>query len=137
MNIKITKQLLKNYARYKKEIPLLRSELAEMNYTEAGLGSSVVFDYSTGYPRPQAVVGFDTNLYERKKKILENKCEKVAVVEKWIENIEDIQTRAVFRMRYIQQKSWVQIAEKIGYAGKEDYVRIRIRDDYLKKIEIL
>lgn len=137
MNIKITKQLLNNYSRYKKEISFLKAEIEEMNYSESGLGSSVIFDYSTGYPRPQAVVGFDSEQYEKRKKVLENKCEKVAVVEKWIEDIEDIQTRTVFRLRYIQQKSWIQIAKEIGYSGKEDYVRIRIRDNYLKKVGIL
>lgn len=137
MDIKITKQLLNNYSRYKKEISFLKAEIEEMNYSESGLGSSVIFDYSTGYPRPQAVVGFDSEQYEKRKKVLENKCEKVAVVEKWIEDIEDIQTRTVFRLRYIQQKSWIQIAKEIGYSGKEDYVRIRIRDNYLKKVGIL
>lgn len=137
MNIKITKQLLNNYSRYKKEISFLKAEIEEMNYSESGLGSSVIFDYSTGYPRPQAVVGFDSEQYEKRKKVLENKCEKVAVVEKWIEDIEDIQTRTVFRLRYIQQKSWIQIAKEIGYSGKEDYVRICIRDNYLKKVGIL
>lgn len=34
--------------------------------------------------------------------------------ENWINSIEDITTRAVFRMRFLQDKSWQQIAFKIG-----------------------
>lgn len=137
MHIKVTKKMLDNYSKYKKEIPLLRAELENMNHSESSIGSSVIFDYSTGYPRPQAIVGFDITLYDRRRKILEDKCQKVAGIEEWIENIEDIQVRTVFKMRYVQQKSWVQIANEIGYSGKEDYVRIRIRDEYLKKGGIL
>lgn len=137
MGIKITKKLLDDYSRYKREIPLLERELSEMNTTEAGLGSSTIFDYTTGYPRPQAVVGFDYALYERRRTVLINKKAKVAAVEEWIENIENIQTRTVFKMRYIQQKSWIKIAKEIGYNNNADYPRMYIRDKYLKENDIL
>lgn len=117
MGIKITKKVLNDYVRYKREIPLLEKELHEMNTSEAGLGSSTIFDYSTGYPRPQAVVGFDWELYQRRQTVLANKKARTAAVEQWIEEIEDIQTRTVFKMRYMQQKSWTWIAKNIGYSG--------------------
>lgn len=132
MGIKITKKLLKDYSRYKREIPLLEMELSEMQTSDSGLGSSTINDYSTGYPIPQAVVGFDYALYKRRKTILTNKKAKVAAVEKWIENIEDAQTRAVFRMRYIYNMTWTKIANKMGYRGNIDYPRLYIRDRYLK-----
>lgn len=137
MGIKITKKLLNDYSRYKREIPLLERELSEMNTSEAGFGSSVILDYSTGYPRPQGVVGFDHALYKRRRIILENKKAKVAAVEEWIEKIENIQTRTVFRMRYIQGKSWIKIAKETGYASNTDYPRLYIRDKYLKENGIL
>ena len=137
MGIKITKKLLNDYSRYKREIPLLERELSEMNTTEAGLGSSTIFDYTTGYPRPQAVVGFDHELFERRKTVLKNKRAKVAAVEEWIEKIECIQTRTVFKMRYIQGKTWVKIAKEIGYSNNTDYPRLYIRDKYLKENGIL
>ena len=135
--VKITKKLLNDYARIKKEIPLLELELSEMHTSESGIGSSVIINYSDGFPKPEGVVGFNWELYEKRKKILENKRSKVAVVEEWIENIDDVQIRTVFKMRYIQNKSWTKVARTIGYSGKEDYVRIRIRDDYLKKCGII
>lgn len=136
IEVKITGNLLKNYQKYKREIPILRVELDELLTTDAGLGSSVILDYQRGYPRPQGVVGFDRKLYKRRKDVLEHRKAQVKAVEQWIEDIEDGQIRCVFRMRYINGMSWVKIAEKTGYGGREDYVRRVIRDGYLKKCKI-
>lgn len=136
IEVKITGNLLRNYQKYKREIPFLRAELDEMLTTDAGLGSSVILDYQRGYPRPQSVVGFDFDLYEHRKEVLERRKAQVKAVEQWIESIEDGQIRCVFRMRYINGMSWVRIAEKTGYGGREDYVRVVLRDRYLKKCGI-
>lgn len=77
----------------KREIPVLSMELAEMEQGEAGLGNSTIFDYSTGFARPQSVVGFDQERYDRRKRTYEHKKEQAAAVERWIQNIEDGQTR--------------------------------------------
>ena len=132
MGIKITKKLLQDYDKIKREIPLLRVEINEMQHTDAGIGSSTVFDYREGFPRPQAVVGFDREKYERRKKRLKEKEQQVAAVEEWIESIEDDRARLVFEMFYIKRLSWTRIAKRIGYAGNADYVRLHIRDKYLK-----
>ncbi|MBD5550464.1 MAG: hypothetical protein HDQ96_04710 [Lachnospiraceae bacterium] len=136
IEIKITKNLLNNYLKYKREIPFLQSELDEMEVSDSGLGNSVILDYRKGYPQPQSVVGFDWKRYEDRKSVLERRKAQVEAVEHWIECIEDGQTRCVFRMRYITGMSWVKIAEKTGYGSKEDYVRVVIRDQYLKKCGI-
>lgn len=136
MKIKITKNLLDSYKKYRREITFLEAELEEMLTTDAGLGSSTILDYQKGYPRPQSVVGFDFDLYEHRKGVLEHRKEQVKAVEQWIKGIEDGQIRCVFRMRYINGMSWVKIAEKTGYGGREDYVRRHIRDKYLEKCKI-
>lgn len=136
IEIKITKKLLKNYLKYKREIPFLEAELDEMEVSDSGLGNSVILDYRKGYPQPQSVVGFDWERYEDRKRILESRKAQVKAVEQWIEHIEDGQTRCVFRMRYINGMSWVKIAEKTGYGGKDDYVRRHIRDKYLEICKI-
>lgn len=136
IEVKVTRKLLRDYQKYKREIPFLKAELEEMLITDAGLGSSVILDYQTGYPRPQSVVGFDRVLYEHRKGVFEHRKEQVKAVEQWINAIEDGQIRCVFRMRYINGMSWVKIAEKTGYGGREDYVRLHIRDKYLKKCKI-
>lgn len=135
--MKMTKKLLDNYQKLKREIPFLQTELEEMMFSpDAGMGNSTVFDYQTGYPRAQSVVGFDWPLYEYRKKVLENKKSQVKAVDDWINSIEDAQTRCVFRMRYIDGMNWVKIAAKAGYAGNPDYPRIVIRDRYLAKQKI-
>ena len=134
--MKVTKKMLDNYQKYKKEITFLKAELSEMSSTDAGLGSSTVFDYRSGYPKPQSVIGFDQERYDRRKSTLEERTETVHAVNIWIEEIPDAQTRAVFRMRYIEGKSWEKIAKKMGYHGNPDYPRKVIRDRYLKKIKM-
>lgn len=136
MEIKITKKLLNDYQKYKREIPFLEAELDEMWTTDAGIGNSTIFDYRSGYPKPQSVVGFDRSLYEHRKGVLECREAQVAAVEQWIKEIQDGQTRCIFRMRYIEGMNWVKIAEKTGYGGREDYVRRHIRDKYLEKCKI-
>ncbi len=134
--IRITRQLLDDYRKLKREIPLLRAELHDMKQGDNGFGNSTIFDYRTGFPMPQSVIGFDWELCEHREKVLERKEAKVKAVEDWINAIEDGQTRCVFRMFYIDGMSWEKIAVKTGYANSLDYPRLHIRDDYLKKCGI-
>ena len=136
MEIKVTRDLLDHYRKLKQEIPVLEMELQMMKTTEAGLGNDTIFDYKTGYPRPQSVVGFDQKKYDRRKNTLECKKEKVKVMDQWIDDIKDGQTRCVFRMFYKQGMTWKTIAKQIGMPHNEDYPRVCIRDAYLKKMKI-
>lgn len=136
MEIKVTRDLLDHYRKLKQEIPVLELELQMMKNTEAGLGNDTIFDYKTGYPRPQSIVGFDQQKYDRRRKTLERKKEKVRVIDQWIDDIKDGQTRCVFRMFYRQGMTWKIIAKQIGMPHNEDYPRVCIRDAYLKKMKI-
>ena len=136
MNIKITRKLLDNYRGIKKEIPLLEIELKEMITTDSGIGNSTILDYRTGQARPQSVVGFDKELYDRRERSLKKKKAQVKAVEQWINQIEEGQTRCIFRMYYIDGMTWIKIADKTGYSKSPDYPRLHIRDEYLKKRKI-
>ena len=70
--------------------------------------------------------------------VLDEKKAKVDAVKRWINSIDDGQTRCVFRMFYMDGMSWLQIADKLKCTGdhREDYPRICIRDYYLKKMGI-
>lgn len=57
MEMKITRKILENYRKEKWKIPLLELELLEMKKGDNGLSNSTVFDYQTGFPRPQSVAG--------------------------------------------------------------------------------
>ena len=135
--IKMTKKLLDDYRKLKREIPILELELQAMREGDNGLGNSTVFDYRTGQARPQSVVGFDWPLYECRQRILEQKKDQVQAVEKWIQNIDDGQARCIFKMFYVDGMSWPKIALKTGYAGSPDYPRLYVRDKYLKKCKIV
>lgn len=132
---KITRTLLDDYRKNKELIPILEYELEEMKRGENGIGSSTIMDYRTGFPRPQAITGFDWKLYERRKKALERTKSKVSAVEEWVKSIEDGQTRNVFKMYYIDGMTWIRIAAKIGRRG-EEYPRKMIRDKYLDEKNI-
>lgn len=133
----MTKKKLDEYRKLKREIPFLEAELKELWNTDKGMGNSVIMDYSDGFPRPQSVVGFDQDRYDRRKMVLNNKKKKVEEVEEWIDSIEDGQTRCVFRMFYVDGMKWERIAVKTGYSESPDYPRLHIRDSYLKKCGIL
>lgn len=135
MTERITKKMLKDYAKTQREIPLLRAELNTMINSEYGLGNSVIIDYSRAIPTPQGIVGFDQERYDRRRAILEKKEGLVAAVDRWIDEIEDIETRKVFEMRYVKGMNWTKIAKNLGYAST-DYARIVIRDRYLIKKNI-
>lgn len=137
MGIKVTKKMLNEYRKTKKEIPVLRAELHLMLQGDNGFGNSTIYDYRTGEARPQSVVGFDWKLKNRRERILEKKEAEVDAVEKWINAIEDGQTRCVFRMFYIDGMTWEKIAVKTGYASSPDYPRLHIRDEYLKKNKMM
>lgn len=135
--VKVTRRLLEDYRKNKRSIPLLEEELAEMLHGEKGLGSSVILDYSTGYPVPQGIVGFNVSLYNQRRKTLDRKKAECKAVEDWIGAIEDGQARCVFRMFYMEGMTWDRIAVKTGYSKSPDYPRLMIRDKYLKDCGIL
>lgn len=133
MEIKITRKLLNDYKKIEREVPILEYELEQMRTTDAGIGNSTIYDYRDGYGRPQSVIGFDRELYEKRERALNNKKEQLKAIKKWISSIEDGQTRCIFQMKYIDGMNWIKIAAKTGYKGNLDYPRLYIRDKYLKE----
>lgn len=105
MQMDITKELLQGYRSKKAEIQELDWKLKNRWRDEGLIGNDVIFDYSKGYPMPQAVVGFDYGKYERlqdqdqrRKEKLEQEC---VEIEAFVENIDDSLTRRIFKMYFI------------------------------------
>lgn len=105
MRMDITKELLQGYRSKKAEIQELDYILKNRWRDEGLIGNDVIFDYSKGYPMPQAVVGFDYGEYERlqdrdqrRKEQLEQEC---VEIEAFVENIDDSLTRRIFKMYFI------------------------------------
>ena len=129
----MTKEILQSYRSKKDEIVELDWVLRHRWQDEGLIGNDVVFDYRDGYPRPQSVVGFDYDRYDRlqdrdriKKEALEEEC---AEIEEWVEAIPDSLTRRIFRMLYIQGRKQKQVAKAVHL----DQSRVsRKIDEYLK-----
>ena len=116
--MEITKEILKKYRSKKDEILELDWVLRNRWRDEGMIGNDVVFDYRKGYPRPQSVIGFDYDRYDRlqdrdneKKALLEQECEEI---ENWVEEIPDSLTRRIFRLTFIQGKKQKEVAKAIS-----------------------
>lgn len=111
----MTKERLEAYRSNKMEILELDYVLNNRWKSDTMIGNDVVFDYSTGYPMPQSVVGFDQKKYERlqdrdlrRKKRLEKECEEV---EQFVDEIPDSLTRRIFRKYYIDGRKSVRLED--------------------------
>lgn len=129
----MTKEILQSYRSKKDEIAELDWVLRHRWQDEGLIGNDVVFDYRKGYPRPQSVVGFDYDRYDRlqdrdnaKKALLEQEC---AEIEEFVESIPDSLTRRIFRMSFIDGRKQKYVAKAVHL----DQSRVSRRiDDYLK-----
>lgn len=113
----MTKDRLLEYRSKKDEISELDYRLSHRWEDEGLIGNDVVFDYRSGYPMPQSVVGFDYEKYERlqdrdlrRKDQLTQECEEI---EEWIEAIPDSLTRRIFRMRFIDGRRQKDVAKAV------------------------
>ena len=84
------------------------------------IDSSVICDYRSGYPVPQAVTGIDWKKYARRRerytakiKELETECD---AVETYIEEIKDSVVRRIFRMYFIEGHAQQKIAKQLHLA---------------------
>ena len=131
--VTMEREQLERYLSQKEEIRELRYKLEHLGEGDSLVGNSTIFDYSTGYPKPQAVVGYDYNKewrlrerYETRLKKLEIDCEET---EQWIEAIPESQMRRIFRMYYLEGETQQKIGERLHL----DRSRIsRKIDDFLK-----
>lgn len=108
---------LEAYKSKKEEIQELRHKLEHVTDNDAGVGVSVINDYRSGFPHPQAVVGCDYEILRRRKERyeiriskLEKECE---AIEEFIEAIEDSITRRIFRMYFLEGKNQAKIAKAV------------------------
>lgn len=131
--MEVTRKMLEDYRKIKAEIPLLEYELKEMRLTDTGFGNTVILNGKNGSKKPETVVGFDQERYDRRKEILRRKKEKTRAVERWIDSIDDAETRMVFKMYYTEGLGFESISIKLGRIRSGDYIRMYIRDKFLKK----
>ena len=132
----MTKERLLAYRSNRQEIKELEYILNNRWKSDLLVGNDTIFDYSKGYPRPQSVVGFDQERYERlqdrdlhRKEELEKECE---LIENFIGGISDSITRRIFQIYFTEGKSRLT-QERVAKQVNIERSRISRRiDDYLK-----
>lgn len=127
------REWLEEYRSKRDEIKELEYKLAHLGEGDSLVGNSTIFDYRTGYPRPQAVVGYDYEKHKRLQSTYQNRLKSLKTecseVECWIEDISDSLMRRIFRMYYIDGMT----QREIGKIVHLDKSRIsRKMDDFLK-----
>ena len=115
--MEVTRERLEAYRSEKDEIVELKYKLAHLGEGDSLIGSDTIFNYRTGFPKPQTVVGYDynrerelRNTYRKRIEGLETKC---AEVEQWVEAIPDSLTRRIFRMYFLEGIKQKKIAKSV------------------------
>lgn len=114
---KVTREKLESYKSMKEEIAELTYKLNHLGEGNGMISSSVIKDYRSGYPVPQAIVGVDWEQYDRLKerykhriRDLVNECTEI---EEFTEGISDSMDRRIFRMYYIEGRSQREIGKAV------------------------
>lgn len=129
----MTKERLKQYRSNKEEIREKRYRLEHLGEGDNMIGNDTIFDYRTGFPRAQPVVGVDWEKLERTQTRYEKQIAKLEVeclcIELWIEAIPDSITRRIFEMSFIDGMKQKEIAHAVSI--DRSCISRKI-DDYLK-----
>lgn len=113
----MTRERLESYRSNKDEIKELQYKLDHLGEGDSMIDNSTVFDYSTGYKRPQSVIEYN---YKRENRLRTKYIEQIThlqqectAIELWIEEIPDGLTRRIFRMYFMDGMTQQAIAKKV------------------------
>ncbi len=113
----MTLEFLRGYKSKKEEIRELTYKLDHIEDNDNLVGNDIIFDYRSGYPQPQAIVGTDRERYYRlssrwsnRKSLLEEECKQV---EEFVESITDSLTRRIFRQSFIEGKTQEDVSRNL------------------------
>lgn len=113
----MTLEFLKDYKSKKEEIRELEYKLEHIADGDSLIGNDVIFDYRSGYPAPQSVVGTDQEKYHRLESRWRRRSaqlkEECLQVEEFIEAIPDSLTRRIFRQSFIEGKTQEEVSRDL------------------------
>lgn len=113
----MTRERLEAYRSNRDEIKELKYKLAHLGEGDSLIGNDVIFNYQTGFPMPQAVVGYDYELEWKRRTRYQNQIAKLEAeqdnVEEWVFGIRDSQIRRLFRLRYLEGSTVEKVARKV------------------------
>lgn len=113
----MTRERLEAYRSNRDEIKELKYKLEHLGEGDSLIGNDVIFDYRKGYPMPQAVVGYDYNLEEKRRIRYNNQIGKLEAeqdnIEEWVFGIRDSRMRRIFQLRYLEGNTVEKVARKV------------------------
>lgn len=116
----MTKERLESYRKDRDAQKMWQYKLDHLGEEDSLIGNDVIFDYRTGYPRPQTVVGEDRKKKERLRKQYQKKIDeleqKCIETEDWILTIPDSQVGQMCWMQYVDGKTQRKVAKKVHTA---------------------
>ena len=107
---------LSNYYYINKQIKQLQNKLEELE--EKLLGSSQITDMPKSGRVSKPTEDAAVKIAELKKLIVEKRnrlIEENIFIEKYIDNVSDIEIQTIIRMRFIELKNWYEIGKELGY----------------------
>ena len=110
----MTKEELSKYYYLKQEIKQIEDKIKEIDSTfmRASLINCEKFERKLSNPQEKRMILIEK--YEQKLEIAINKSiEELIKIEEFINSIEDLENRMIFRYRYIELKSWNEISSLI------------------------
>lgn len=115
----MTLKQLNRMRKLKSYIAILEEEIKQEQVSDSVRGSMPSFPY---VERHTTITGYTSAGNEKLKKLATLKAEYIAL-ERYIYSIEDIQLQYIFRLRFINCKSWQSIAMRIGGNNTVDSVK--------------
>lgn len=129
----MTRERLEAYRSNREEIKELKYKLDHLGEGDSLIGNDVIFDYQTGYPIAQAIVGYDYELEAKRRTRYENQIAKLELeqdqIEEWVFTIRDSQARRIFQMYFLEGMTQEKVARKMHM----DQSRISRKIDQLLK----
>lgn len=114
----MTRERLEQYQSNKAEIKELKYKLQHLREGDSLIGNDVVFDYRSGYPQPQAVVGYDYELEAKRRKRYEDHIAKLQAeqdnIEEWVFAIRDSRTRRIFQLYFLDGLTQERVGRKVN-----------------------
>lgn len=115
----MTLKQLNRMRKLKSDIAILEEEIKQKQVSDSVRGSMPSFPY---VERHTTITGYTSAGNEKLKKLATLKAEYITL-ERYIYSIEDIQLQYIFRLRFINCKSWQSIAMRIGGNNTVDSVK--------------
>lgn len=113
----MTRDRLEQYQSNKAEIRELKYKLQHLGEGDSLIGNDVVFDYRSGYPQPQSVVGYDYALESKRRKRYEDHIARLQAeqdnIEEWIFGIPDGRTRRIFQLYFLEGLTQEKVGRKM------------------------